>query len=58
MMFKAITTMDPDISFINCEIREPSDEIKKLLPDENFVEVIEKGKSYILNTNYIVMLFR
>lgn len=58
MKFTSITTMDPELWFSNCEIREPSEEIKKLLPDENFVEVIEKGKSYILNTNYIVMLFR
>ncbi|MFA9413322.1 hypothetical protein ACERC8_01545 [Streptococcus sp. E29BA] len=49
--------MDEGITFRDCEVREVSGEIKKLFPEDNLVEVIEEGKSYILSTNYIILLF-
>ena len=54
---KGITTIDLEIYFGECEIQEVPEEIKKLFPDQNLVKVTEKGKSYILNTDYIVLLF-
>lgn len=54
---KGITTIDSEIYFRECEIQEVPEEIKKLFPDQNLVKVTEKGKSYILNTDYIVLLF-
>lgn len=58
MIFTKVVTMDEGLTFYNCEVRNISDEIKKLFPDDNFVEVIENGKSYILSTNYIILLLR
>ena len=57
MKVKGITTIDSEINFGECEIQEVPEEIKKLFPDQNLVKVTEKGKSYILNTDYIVLLF-
>lgn len=57
MKVKGITTIDSEIYFGECEIQEVPKDIKKLFPDQNLVEVTEKGKSYILNTDYIVLLF-
>lgn len=57
MKVEGITTIDSEISFGECEIQEVPEEIKKLFPDQNLIKVSEKGKSYILNTDYIVLLF-
>ena len=57
MKIGGITTIDSEISFGECDIREVPEEIKKLFPDQNLIKVSEKGKSYILNTDYIVLLF-
>lgn len=57
MKVKGITTIDSEIYFRECEIQEVPEEIKKLFPDQNLVKVTEKGKSYILNTDYIILLF-
>lgn len=57
MKFQGITTIDSEIYFGECDIQEVPEEIKKLFPDQNLVKVTEKGKSYILNTDYIVLLF-
>lgn len=55
MEIQGITTMDEEISFGRCEIKEVSDKIKKLFPNQNLIEVIENGKSYILNTDYVIL---
>lgn len=52
-----ITTIDSEISFGECDIQEVPEEIKKLFPNQNLIKVSEKGKSYILNSDYIVLLF-
>lgn len=57
MKVKGITTIDSEISFEECNIQEVPEEIKKLFPGQNLIKVTEKGKSYILNTDYIVLLF-
>lgn len=57
MKIGGITTIDSEISFGECDIQEVSEEIKKLFPDQNLIKVSEKGKNYILNTDYIVLLF-
>ena len=57
MKVKGITTIDSEISFGKCDIQEVPEEIKKLFPDQNLIKVTEKGKSYILNTDYIILLF-
>lgn len=57
MKVEGITTIDSEISFGKCDIQEVPEEIKKLFPDQNLIKVTEKGKSYILNTDYIVLLF-
>lgn len=57
MRIGGITTIDSEITFGECEIQEVPEEIKKLFPNQNLVKVTEKGKSYILNTDYIVLLF-
>lgn len=54
---EGITTIDSEINFGECDIQEVPEEIKKLFPDQNLIKVTEKGKSYILNTDYIVLLF-
>jgi len=58
MRVSSVLTMDEELSFQNCIIQEPPKNIKELFPDESFVEIIEDGKSYILNTNYIIMIIR
>lgn len=57
MKVEGIITIDSEISFGECDIQEVPEEIKKLFPDQNLIKVTEKGKSYILNTDYIVLLF-
>ena len=57
MNVEGITTIDSEINFGECDIQEVPEEIKKLFPDQNLIKVTEKGKSYILNTDYIVLLF-
>ena len=57
MRIGGIATIDSEISFGECDIQEVPEKIKKLFPDQNLVKVTEKGKSYILNTDYIVLLF-
>ena len=57
MKVEGITTIDSEISFGECKIQEVPEEIKKLFPGQNLIKVTEKGKSYILNTDYIVLLF-
>jgi len=54
---KGITTIDSEINFGECQIDDVPEKIKKLFPNQNLVKVTEKGKSYILNTDYIVLLF-
>lgn len=57
MKVKGIATIDSEIYFGECNIQEVPEGIKKLFPDQNLIKVSEKGKSYILNTDYIVLLF-
>lgn len=57
MKVKGITTKDPAITFGECEIHAVPERIKKLFPDKNVVKITENGKSYILNTDYIVLIF-
>lgn len=57
MKVDGITTIDSEINFGECEIHAVPENIKKLFPDQNLIKVSEKGKSYILNTDYIVLLF-
>lgn len=57
MKVGGITTIDSEITFGECKVQEVSEEVKKLFPNQNLVKVTEKGKSYILNTDYIVLLF-
>ena len=58
MIFKRIVTMDEQIEFNDCEVREVDDNTKKLLGDKDLIEVVEKGKRYLVNTDYIVMINR
>lgn len=58
MMFKKIVTMDDLIEFNNCEVREVDENTKKLLGDKDLIEIVEKGKSYLVNTDYIIMILR
>lgn len=57
MKIDGITTIDSEIFFGECCIQEVPEEIKKLFPEQNLIKVSEKGKSYILNSDYIVLLF-
>lgn len=57
MKVEGITTIDSEISFGECQIDDVPEKIKKLFPGQNLIKVSEKGKSYILNTDYIVLLF-
>lgn len=57
MKVEGITTIDSEINFGECEIHDVPERIKKLFPNQNLVKVTEKGKSYILNADYIVLLF-
>lgn len=57
MKIDGITTIDSEIFFGECYIQEVPEEIKKLFPEQNLIKVSEKGKSYILNSDYIVLLF-
>lgn len=56
MIFKRIVTMDESIEFNNCEVRKVDDSTKKLLGDKDLIEVVEEGKSYLVNTDYIIMI--
>lgn len=58
MIFKRILTMDDQIEFNNCEVREVDENTKSLLGDKDLIEIIEKGKSYLVNTDYIIMIIR
>lgn len=58
MIFKRIVTMDESIEFNNCEVRKVDDSTKKLFCDKDLIEIIEKGKSYLVNTDYITMILR
>lgn len=57
MKIKGITTKDPAIIFGECEIYAVPERIKRLFPGQNLVKITEKGKSYILNTDCIVLIF-
>lgn len=57
MKVKGITTKDPAITFRECEIHVVPERIKRFFPDQNLVKITENGKSYILNTDYIVLIF-
>lgn len=57
MKVEGITTIDSEINFGECQIDDAPEKIKKLFPNQNLVKVTEKGKSYILNADYIVLLF-
>ncbi|WP_158084819.1 hypothetical protein [Streptococcus oralis] len=48
--------MDESIEFNNCEVRKVDDSTKKLLGDKDLIEVVEEGKSYLVNTDYIIMI--
>ena len=50
--------MDDLIEFNNCEVREVDENTKKLLGDKDLIEIVEKGKSYLVNTDYIIMILR
>lgn len=57
MKVKGITTKDPAITFGECEIHALPERIKRLFPGQDLVKITENGKSYILNTDYIVLIF-
>ena len=57
MKIKGITTIDPKINFGECEIHAVPERIKRLFPDQNLVKITENGKSYILSTDRIVLIF-
>lgn len=57
MKVKGITTKNPAITFGECEIHAVPERIKKLFPGQNLVKITEHGKSYILNTDRIVLIF-
>ena len=56
MEFKSIITIDEGISFQNGTIKNVESEIKELFPNRDFVEIHEKGKSYLLHADYIILL--
>lgn len=58
MMFRKIVTMDDEIWFGNCEVRKVDKSTKKLFCDKDLIEIIEKGESYLVNTDYITMILR
>lgn len=58
MMFRKIVTMDDELWFENCEVRKVDKSTKKLFCDKDLIEIIEKGKSYLVNTDYITMILR
>ena len=47
--FSFLNTMDDQ--FENCVVKEAK---KTPFPDNSFVEITEKGKSYLVNTDYII----
>ena len=57
MKVKVITTKDPAITFGECEIHALPERIKRLFPGQDLVKITENGKSYILNIDYIVLIF-
>ena len=57
MKVDGITTIDSEINFVECEIHVVPERIKRFFPDQNLVKITENGKNYILNTDYIVLLF-
>lgn len=57
MKVKGITTIDLEINFGECEIHPVPERFKRLFPDQNLVKITENGKSYILNTDRIVLIF-
>ena len=58
MIFKKIVTTDEEIEFYNCEVREVDFRTKRFLGDKDLIEIIEEGKSYLVNTDYIIMIVR
>lgn len=58
MMFRKIVTIDDELWFENCEVRKVDKTTKKLFCDKDLIEIIEKGKSYVVNTDYITMILR
>lgn len=58
MIFKKIVTMDDELWFENCEVKKVDKSTKKLFCDKDLIEIIEKGKSYLVNTDYITMILR
>lgn len=58
MRASSVLTMDEELSFKDCMIQEAPKSIKELFPNESFVEIVENGKNYILNTNYVIMVVR
>lgn len=58
MMFRKIVTMDDELWFENCEVRKVDKSTKNLFCDKDLIEIIEKGKSYLVNTDYITMILR
>lgn len=58
MMFRKIVTIDDELWFENCEARKVDKSTKKLFCDKGLIEIIENGKSYVVNTDYITMILR
>lgn len=58
MMFRKIVTIDDELWFENCEVRKVDKSTKKLFCDKDLIEIIEKGKIYVVNTDYITMILR
>ena len=58
MIFRKIVTMDDELWFENCEVRKVDKSTKKLFCDKDLIEIIEKGESYLVNTDYITMILR
>lgn len=58
MIFKRIVTMDDQIEFNNCDVREVDEDTKRLLGDKDLIEIVEEGKRYLVNTDYIIMINR
>jgi hypothetical protein len=58
MIFKRILTTDDQIEFNDCDVREVDKDTKRLLGDKDLIEIVEEGKSYLVNTDYIIMAIR
>lgn len=58
MIFKRIVTTDDELWFENCEVKKVDKSTKKLFCDKNLIEIVEEGKSYLVNTDYIIMINR